>query len=153
MIYKFLTSDHDGMSKVSQPQDQNKPWSPLNTVKHRRFSCAWNFHELFAKKSCCELKLRTSSNQKFWANIPMPRIREIFLSWNCPILQYQFFILQTTSSTELLNPINMINPLIVLCPRKDYWVDFYNFLHINPSDDQMKKYDMFAPSAPWFAYN
>ncbi len=28
-----------------------------------------------------------------------------------------------------------------LCPRKDYWVDFYNFLHINPSDDQMKKYD------------
>ncbi len=25
-----------------------------------------------------------------------------------------------------------------LCPRKDYWADFYNFLHMNPSDDQMK---------------
>ena len=26
-----------------------------------------------------------------------------------------------------------------LCPGKYYWADFYNFLHMNPSDDQMKK--------------
>ena len=25
-----------------------------------------------------------------------------------------------------------------LCPGEDYWADFYNFLHMNPSDDQMK---------------
>ncbi len=25
-----------------------------------------------------------------------------------------------------------------LCPGKDYWADCYNFLHMNPSDDQMK---------------
>ncbi len=34
-------------------------------------------------------------------------------------------------------------PLVALtnlCPGKDYWADFYNFLHMNPSYDQMKKY-------------
>ncbi len=37
-----------------------------------------------------------------------------------------------------------------LCPRKDYWADFYNFLHVHPSDDQMKisskseKFDFFT---------
>ncbi len=29
--------------------------------------------------------------------------------------------------------------LTQLCPGKDYLADFYNFLHMNPSDDQRKK--------------
>ncbi len=30
-------------------------------------------------------------------------------------------------------------PLTHLCPGKDYWADFNHFLHINPSDNQIKK--------------
>ena len=35
---------------------------------------------------------------------------------------------------------NVMSPLTHLCPWKIYWADFYNFLHMCPSDDQMKKY-------------
>ncbi len=40
-----------------------------------------------------------------------------------------------------------------LCPWKIYWADFYNLLHIYPSDDQMEEYDIFGLPAPSFAYN
>ncbi len=40
-----------------------------------------------------------------------------------------------------------------LFPGEDYWAHFYNFLHMNPSDDQMNKYHIFGPPAPSFAYN
>ncbi len=40
-----------------------------------------------------------------------------------------------------------------LCPGEDYWADFYNFLHMDPSNDQMKKCHIFGPPAPSFAYN
>ena len=38
--------------------------------------------------------------------------------------------------------------LIHLCPGKDYWADFNNFLCINPSDDPMKKIIFLDPTPP-----
>ncbi len=40
--------------------------------------------------------------------------------------------------------------LTYLCPRKDYWADFYNFLHMNPSDDQMKKLNRISSKSERF---
>ncbi len=35
---------------------------------------------------------------------------------------------------------NVTLPLTHLCPGKDYWADFLNFLHMNPCYGQMEKY-------------
>ncbi len=37
-----------------------------------------------------------------------------------------------------------------LCPGKDYWEDFYNVLHMNPSHDQMRSLN-FSPSGGTFS--
>ncbi len=49
--------------------------------------------------------------------------------------------------------ITVISLITHLCPGEDYWAYFYNFLHMNPSDDQMKKYHIFGSPTPSFAYN
>ncbi len=62
----------------------------------------------------------------------------------------------------ILNPIwwlymliSIIQTMVLthLCPGKDYWADFHNFLHMNPSDDQMKKSHIFRSPTPSLASN
>ena len=46
-----------------------------------------------------------------------------------------------TQNFDLKWGYRKISRLTHLCPGKNYWADFYNFLHMNPSDDQMTTFN------------